>query len=105
MNTIRPAAKSIGLYPTSARGRNATQRRIPDRSTGHRVSTTPVSSDPRTSAHLDGAGDGRWHTAPLAIRAIMVRPACVPTSAFSAPRKQRAGPTSDQSATPSERRI
>src|SRR5438067_3627307 len=68
------------------------------------LSTTPVSSEPRTSPTWI-VPDTALCTAALAIRASNVRPACVPTSAFSAPRKQASSPTSDQRATPSERRI
>ena len=103
MNTTRPAAKSIGLYPSSARGSQAT--RVESGSSSRTsVSTTPVSSEPRTSpTSIDPATP--LSTTELAIRASIVRPACVPTSALSAPRKQASSPTRDQSATPRERRI
>src|SRR3989454_2901721 len=103
MNTTRPAAKSIGLYPSSACGRKATRVESGSRNRTS-VSTTPVSSEPRTSP-TSIEPDTAPSTTELATRASSVRPACVPTSALSAPRKQARSPTSDQSATPRERRI
>jgi len=49
-------------------------------------------------ADLDRPGHGPLD-ALLAMRARSERPACVPTSPLSAPRKQARSPTSDQSAT------
>src|SRR5437762_3462413 len=92
--TTRPAAKSIGLYPSSARGSHATSVESGS-SKRTSVSTTPVSNDPRTSpTSIDPATALSTTAEPT--RASRLRPARVPTSALSAPSRQASRPTSDQ---------